>query len=46
MVEARATGSKTLDVDKLKSITSYNVSIFFPIKNMRLFSHAMIKKSS
>ena len=28
MVEARATGSKTIDVEKLKAITSYNVSVY------------------
>ena len=27
MIEARATGSKTIDVEKLKTITQYNVSI-------------------
>lgn len=26
MIEARATGSKTIDIEKLKSITQYNVS--------------------
>jgi len=28
MIEARATGSKTIDVEKLKAITQYNVKLF------------------